>query len=136
MGLLIAVSTTSCLILLALPFALIIKLVAIMVILASSAYYTARDALLVLPASLQMLDVNAKGELTVTNNRGETFQPKLAPSSFYHTKMVILNFQREGFNLAMPSLILVENQQLDSKVADEIRRLRVYLRWFNQQKIK
>jgi hypothetical protein len=134
LGLLSSVSIASCCILLALPLALAIKLAVIALIIISSGYYVARDALLMLPWSWQVLDINAKGELTITNMRGQVFQPKLSPSSFIHAKLVILNFQREGFKLALPSLILFENQQLADNGEDELRRLRVYLRWFKQDK--
>jgi hypothetical protein len=134
LGLLSGASIACCCILLALPLGLTIKLAVIALIVISSGYYVARDALLLLPWSWQVLDINAKGELTMTNKRGQTYQPKLAANSFIHTKLVILNFQREGFNLALPSLVLFENQQLIDNGANELRRLRVYLRWFKQDK--
>ena len=130
LGLLGGVSIACCLILLSLPILFIIRLVIIALIFASSGYFIARDAMLLLPSSWQMLEVDIKGELTLTNKRGQTFQPRLAASSFIHAKLVILNFQRESFKLALPSVIFVLNQQDTKHKIEEIRRLRVYLRWF------
>ena len=83
LGLLLGVSIACCFILPALPLSLMIKLATIFLIMISSGYLIWRDALLMLPWSWQILDVNAKGELSITNNRGEVFQPALAINSFY-----------------------------------------------------
>ena len=96
----------------------------------SSNYFICRDALLLLPWSWQRLEVNNKGELTITNKRGQQFQPALAPSSFIHAACTILNFKRVGFNLAHLPVILMTS----AENADELRRLRVWLRWFKHEK--
>jgi hypothetical protein len=41
----------------------------------------------------------------------------------------VLNFERKGFKLALPPVILLPN----AAHADELRRLRVWLRWFKQE---
>jgi hypothetical protein len=51
LGLLSGVSIACCLIMMSLPIVLILKLVIIALILLSSAYFIARDALLILPNS-------------------------------------------------------------------------------------
>jgi hypothetical protein len=129
LGLLGGVSIACCLIIIALPVVLAFKLVIIALILLSSTYFIARDALLLLPWSWQMLEVNTKGELTIINRYGLQFQPALAPSSFIHAACTILNFKRAGLKFALPPLILFAN----TNNQDELRRLRVWLRWFKHQ---
>ena len=129
LGLLLGVSIACCFILPTLPLSLMIKLATIFLIMISSGYLIWRDALLMLPWSWQILDVNAKGELSITNNRGEVFQPALAINSFIHTKLVILNFKRNGFKFAPAPVIVWVSQENEH----ELRRLRVWLRWFKTQ---
>jgi hypothetical protein len=123
LGLLLAISIAACAIIVSLPVALYIKLLIIALILLTSAYFILRDALLVLPNSWKIIDVDNKGELTMTNKSGQQFQPILASSSFIHKACTILNFKREGFSFALPpAIMLLKND-------DEVRRLRVWLRW-------
>ena len=131
LGLLGIVSITCCVILLSLPIPLYIKLDIIALILASSAYFILRDALLLLPWSWQSVDVNSKGELTITNMYGQQFQPTLAPSTFIHAACTILNFKRKNFRFVSPAVILFAN----ANNRDELRRLRLWLRWFEHDKI-
>ena len=126
LGLLLGVSIACCFILPALPLSLMIKLATIFLIMISSGYHIWRDALLMLPWSWQILDVNAKGELSITNNRGEVFQPALAINSFIHANLVILNFKRNSFKFAPAPVIVWVSQENEH----ELRRLRVWLRWF------
>ena len=129
LGLLGIVSIACCAILLSLAIPLYIKLVIIALILASSAYFILRDALLLLPWSWQSVDVNNKGELTITNKRGQQFQPTLAPSTFIHVACTILNFKRKGLKPALLPVILMTSAENEN----ELRRLRVWLRWFKHQ---
>lgn len=128
-GLLSGVSIVCCLIIASLTISLILKFVIIALILLSSAYFIARDALLLLPWSWQMLQVDTKGELTIINKHGLQFQPALAPSTFIHAACTILNFKRAGLKFALPPLILFVN----TNNREELRRLRVWLRWFKHQ---
>ena len=130
LGLLSGVSIACCTIILLQPFSLLIKLLIITLMLLSSNYFICRDALLLLSWSWQRLEVNNKGELTITNKRGQQFQPALAPSSFIHAACTILNFKRAGFKLALLPVILMTS----AENADELRRLRVWLRWFKHEK--
>ncbi len=125
------VSIACCLILASLTISLFIKLVIITLILASSFYFILRDALLLLPWSWQMVDVDNKGKLTIFNKRGERFQPTLAPGSFIHAACTILNFKRNGFIFSLPPVILFSN----IRNTDELRRLRVWLRWFKHEQL-
>ncbi len=130
LGLLGGVSIACCVILLLQPIALILKLVIIALILLSSAYFIARDALLLLPWSWQMLEVDTKGELTIINKYGLQFQAVLAPSTFIHAACTILSFKNKGLKLALPPLILIAN----TNNQDELRKLRVWLRWYKHEK--
>jgi hypothetical protein len=129
LGLISSVSIACCAILIELPLSLFIKLAIIALILASSAFFMMRDALLILPNSWQIIDVDNKGELTITNKSGKKFQLILAPNSFIHAGCTILNFKRNGFNFALPAVILLPS----AENSDELRRLRVWLRWFKYE---
>lgn len=96
-----------------------------MLVVASSIYFILRDALLMLPWSWQVLELDTKGQLTVVDRRGQKFQPALAENTFIHTKLLILNFKREGSKLALPPVIFLFTQAN----TDNLRRLRVWLRW-------
>lgn len=130
LGLLIGVSIACSLILLGLPLSPIIKLATILLIVISSTYFIWRDALLMLPWSWQRLYVNAKGELSITNNRGDVLQPALASNSFIHVHLIVLNFKRSGMKFALNPIMIWVNQENEH----ELRRLRVWLRWFKQAK--
>ena len=135
LGLLLAISIVACSIIVSLPIALGLlnsfttKLLIITLILLTSAYFICRDALLMLPWSWQSLAVDSKGELTITNKRGEQFQPTPASSSFIHAACTILNVKRNGLKLALLPVILITNADNEN----ELRRLRVWLRWFKHQ---
>jgi hypothetical protein len=126
LGLLGGISIACSLILIILPISLVIKLVIIALILVSSAYFILRDALLYLPWSWQTLEVDSKGVLIMTNKKGQQFQPTLASSSFVHRVCTILNFKQNGFKFGLLPVILFSG----AENADELRRLRVWLRWF------
>jgi len=135
LGLLTSVSIACCAIVLLQPIALAIKLVIIALIVLSDVYYILRDALLLLPWSWQKLEVNHKGELIISNRRGQQFQPALDSNTLIHAACSILNFKRfefknGGLRLALPPVILLTN----AENADELRKLRVWLRWFKHEK--
>lgn len=129
LGLVGGVSIVCCLILITLPISLYLKLVIIALIIASSAFFILRDVLLLLPNSWKTIDVDRKGELTMINKSGQQFQLTPASNSFIHAGCTILNFKRSGFNFALGPVILLSS--LES--ADELRRLRVWLRWFKHK---
>ena len=131
LGLLLTISIVACVIIVSLPIVLYLKLVIIALILLTSAYFILRDVLLRLPNSWKTIDVDNKGELTMTNKSGKQFQPTLASSSFIHAACTILNFKIKGFNFVSPAVILFAN----ANNQHELRRLRVWLRWFKHDKI-
>lgn len=124
-GLLGGVSIACCFVLMSLPILLSLKFVIIALIIASSAFFILRDALLILPNSWKTIDVDSKGELALTNKNGQKFQLKPASNSFIYAACSVLNFRRVGFNFALPPVILLSN----AENADELRRFRVWLRW-------
>ena len=128
LGLLSGVSIACSAIIMLQPISPLIKLLIIALILLSSAYFICRDALLLLPWSWQRLEVNHQGELTITNKRGQQFQPVLASSTFIHAACTILNFKRNRFKFALPSIILFAH----TNYRDDLRRLRIWLRWFKR----
>jgi hypothetical protein len=128
LGLLSLISIICFWILLALPIAAVIKFTGMLLIVTSSIYFILRDALLLLPWSWQDLEVDSKGMLSLTNQRGQQFQPILDATTFIHFKLIILNFKRSGLRL-LPLILLA-----DQSNADDVRRLRVWLRWFKPEK--
>jgi hypothetical protein len=132
LGLLLLVATISNLILFSLPIALKIKLGLLAVIDLSSAYFIARDALLVLPWSWKALEVDTKGSLTLVNKRQQRFKPHLESSSFVHEYCVILNPQNNGFSNALQPVLIFNN--VDN--LESLRRLRVWLRLYKNNRSK
>lgn len=127
------ISIISCWILIIVPIPLPIKLATILLVIASSLYFVLRDTLQMLPWSWQVLELNNKGQLSLINRRGQQFQPALAESTFIHAQLTILNFQRTGYRLGLPPVILLTalvNKDIANE--DQVRRLRVWLRWAKQ----
>lgn len=132
LGLLLAVATFSSLILWTLPIILTTKLVFIGLVVVSSLYFIARDALLILPWSWRRIEVDSKGVLTLTNNRQKRFKPELATSTFVHEYCVILNLKNQGVNWALSPVLLLEH----TDNANALRRLRVWLRLYKNKRAK
>jgi hypothetical protein len=78
---------------------------------------------------LEIINVDNKGALTLINKSGQKFQLAPAPSSFIHAACSVLNIERKGFDFALPAVILFSNKEN----TDELRRLRIWLRWFKQE---
>jgi hypothetical protein len=125
LGLLTCISIICCMIVLSMHIPMIIQLVIIALIILTSICFILRDALLHFSTSWKTVEVDHKGVLIITNQRGQQFQPTLAGSCFIHTHLIILNFKRTGFRLCLSPVILL----LGADNADELRRLRVWLRW-------
>ncbi len=125
LGLLVCISIICCTILLSIPIPMIIRLAIISLIILTSTYFIFKHALLRFPSSWKTVEVNHKGVLIITNQRAQQFQPMLADSCFIHTHLIILNFKRVGFRFCLPPAILF----LRAENTDELRRLRVWLRW-------
>ena len=140
LGLLSGISIACCWIVLQQAISADIKLLIIALIIVSSAYFIVRDALLLLPWSWKVLDVDHNGELTIVNQGGQQFQSALAASCFIHEACTILNFKGRGlkyngfkynvFRLGLQPVILFSRSKNDN----ELRRLRVWLCWFKHGK--
>lgn len=125
MGILICISIICCMILLRMPIPIIIRLAIIALIMLTSTWFILRDALLRFPSSWKTVEVDHRGVLIITNQRGQQFQPTLATSCFTHTHLIILNFKRTGFRRCLSPVVLL----LGADNTGELRRLRVWLRW-------
>ena len=132
LGLLFAVATLSSVVLFTLPIGLAFKIAFFALIVLTSAYYMARDAMLILPWSWKSIIVDTKGMLTIINNRNHRFKRHLEVSSFVHEQCVILNVQNEGFSFSLHSVLLFNN--VDNPEA--LRRLRVWLRLYKNKRAK
>ncbi len=131
------ISIISCWILIVVPIPLAIKLVMIVLVVASSLYFVLRDTLQILPWSWQVLELNNKGQLSLINRRGQQFQPALAESTFIHAQLTIINFKRKGYRWGLPPVILLADLvNKDIANEDQVRRLRVWLRWAKQHNAK
>ncbi|HSI25317.1 MAG TPA: hypothetical protein VK952_06820 [Methylotenera sp.] len=127
------ISILSCWILVVMPIALPIKLVMIGLVVASSLYFVMRDTLQMLPWSWQVMELNNKGQLSLINRRGQQFQPALAESTFIHAQLTIINFKRKGYRLGLPPVIMLADMvNKDVAYEDQVRGLRVWLRWAKQ----
>lgn len=139
LGLLAVVATVSAMIILILPIALPIKWAGFFLIMASTLYFILRDALLLLPWSWQIIEVDVKGVLTLTNKRQQQFKPQLAASSFTHQYLTILNCKRDGLKRALPPVLLLpgfsESLINQFEANDSLRRMRVWMRLFKHDKI-
>lgn len=101
-------------------------------------YFSLRDALLLLENSWKTIEINALGELSLTNNHGDIFKPNLSHNTFIHPYLTVLLFnpiknhqyltvfkgQKPFFKLGLPPLILFNTQN-----NQQHRKLRVWLRW-------
>lgn len=104
---------------------MVIKVIAVLCVIATSIYFALRDAAVTLPSSWQFLTIDTKGNLKISNRRGQIFKPELADNCFISKQLIILNFQRKGLRLVMPPVISFTNLEN----TDDLRRLRVWLRW-------
>jgi len=132
LGALSLISILSCLVLLALPIPLMVKWLMITIVICSSFYYTLRDALHLLPWSWQTITVSSRGQLRLSNQRGEQFTPVLQASCFIHHKLIVINAksldQQHSIKRALPPVIIF--LQADSQ---QHRQLRVWLRWWQHE---
>ncbi len=137
LGLLGAISIISCVVVITLPIHSAFKLLLLSVIIISTAYYTLRDALRLLPWSWQRIEVSATGQLKLTSKAGKQFTPVLTATSFIHPRMIILNMQttndRQHLFSGLSALIIFANDLFANQEAQQHRQLRVWLRWWKHQ---
>ena len=112
------------LIVVSMPLVLWVKLIGCFVIPTSTAYFIARDALLVLPWSWQSIELNAKGELFFFTKDGAKRKARVETTSFVAAYMTLLNITLEASRWCRHAVILT-----DSADSEEFRKFRVWLRW-------
>lgn len=128
LGLLLGISILACasVIIVGIPFG--IKLCLLAIIIFACVYFVLRDALLVLPWSWQLVEVDTTGELRLTNQRDQQYLPALHASTFIHPRLIILNVnnddKRKWFHLALNPVLVFPN------VKEAHRQLRVWLKWW------
>ena len=106
------------------PLAFWIKFAGSLVIVSSTAYFVARDALLALPWSWQGIELNGKGELFFIAKNGARSNAKVEATSFVAAYMALLNIRLEDSRWRRHAVILT-----DSADREEFRKFRVWLRW-------
>ncbi len=129
LGLLGIITMISCYVLWRLPVSLPIKCLWFALLICSTVYYMLRDALLQLPWSWKMLEMNSQGELKLTNKSGQQFSPKLISASFIHPLLIILNMKSGRFQWGLPPVIV-----FNKAANQQHRQLRVRLRWMPELK--
>ena len=112
------------LIVVSMPLVLWVKLIGCFVIPTSTAYFIARDALLLLPWSWQGIELNAKGELFFFAKDGAKRKAMIETTSFVTAYMMLLNITLETNRWRRHAVILT-----DSADSEEFRKFRVWLRW-------
>lgn len=128
LGLLLGIAILACasVIIVGIPFG--IKLCLLAIIIFACVYFVLRDALLVLPWSWQLVEVDTTGELRLTNQRDQQYLPALHASTFIHPWLIILNVnnddKRKWFHLALNPVLVFPN------VKEAHRQLRVWLKWW------
>ena len=127
--LIVLVTMICCWIILNLPASIMIKISSIIVVVVSSFYYILRDALKTLPWSWQNLSVNSSGQMQLLNKRGEQLNASIVENSFVHGFLTIVNIKTSAAFLLQPPIIFINDNR------DALRSLRVWLRWFNQNKL-
>ena len=130
LGLLVAVATISVMIILMLPIAWLVKVFATLLIIATTVYFILRDALLMLPWSWHLLEVDVTGVLKLTSKERLVIKPQLADTTFTHQYLTILNFKRVGWSRLIPPVLLLN----DCQDKNAVRQLRVWIRLFKHDK--
>lgn len=88
-----------------------------------------RNALLRLPWSWHLIEVEHAGILIVRNRRGQQFQHVLSAYTFIHVACTIHNFKRNGFQFALTPVTVLKT----SANEDASRQLRVWFHMFKHQ---
>ncbi|PCI60531.1 MAG: hypothetical protein COB34_02350 [Methylophilaceae bacterium] len=131
LGVLLLISILTCLsvIIVAIPFG--IKLCLLIGIIVSSVYFILRDVLQALPWSWQRVEVSSTGELRLSNQQGQLFEPTLHATSFIHPRLVILNTKKPNtgkwFKFFLPPVLIFPS------TTEQHRQLRVWLRWWEHE---
>jgi hypothetical protein len=114
----------SILVITCMPLFLWLKTLLILLVIFSSAFYIARDALGLLPWSWVALEIDSQDKLQLTAQNGVQQTVTVLPESLVASYLIVLQVKIEQ-RFLRKSLILLP----DSANSDDLRRLRVWLKW-------
>ncbi|MDR2219149.1 MAG: hypothetical protein LBE24_01025 [Methylobacillus sp.] len=112
-----------------LPISLWVKSGIVLFMLAASAFHIMRDARLALRSSILALEVSASGELSMLTREQGWRVATVRGDSFVTPPLTVLVLAPEGQRLSRYAVLLP-----DSADAEALRRLRVWLKWGNQNR--
>ncbi|HSH53691.1 MAG TPA: protein YgfX [Methylotenera sp.] len=128
-ALIIGASLGASCILLLVDLTWLVKLISVLTILVVAVYYVLFRALLLLPSSYLVLDVDIKNQLKLTRKDGAHLQVSVLADSVVTPYLTILHFSCEGATflgrLFGQHLIILP----DALDVESYRQLRVWLRW-------
>ena len=107
------------------------RAVAILVIVLVSAFYIARDALLILSAAWSAVYLNQKQQIMVQSVDGQQYPARVLPSTIVFPFVTILNFKVPDSFWVQTMIILPDRVD-----ADVFRRWRVFLTWQLAEQIR
>ncbi|HMJ49425.1 MAG TPA: protein YgfX [Burkholderiales bacterium] len=125
LGLLLVLAHASAVgLLLVVPLPIWSKLVTVVVVCISFAFYFRRNARLAAPSSLVALEIKEDCACTVETRNGNRRSCTVLPTSYVSASLTILNLKVDGKLLRKHLVILP-----DAVNAEDFRKLRVLLRW-------
>ena len=107
-----------------LPFNLWLKIVAVLLLLASLIYHVRRDAMRTSRNAILALKISPECRCSVQVRSGDWFEAQLLSTSFVSHYLTILNLRFDHVRLVKHVVILP-----DAIEAEQFRQLRVLLRW-------
>ena len=117
-------SALSMLLIACMPLLLWIKALLVLLVIFSSAFYIAKDALGLLPWSWVALEIDSQHQFQLTAKNGMQHIVTVLPESLVSSYLIVLQLKVEQCFLRK-SLILLA----DSADFDDLRHLRVWLKW-------
>jgi hypothetical protein len=102
-----------------------------LLIIIATIYWILQDALLRMPWSWQMVEVTSLGKLRLTNQRHETFETNVLPSSVNHPWLTVLHVKRASRQFGFRNSAMLTPWQVSN--LGQYRQLRVWLKWGNHQ---
>lgn len=126
-GILAAVGTGACTIIICMPLDSLLKAALCLAVLLATSYHIADKALLRMPWSCTGLVLDTKGELNVSTRAGDEHKITVLGSSFVASYLTVLNYRVSGKYWQRSLVILPDHVD-----ADAFRQLRVWLRWSRQ----
>ncbi|BCM25397.1 hypothetical protein ZMTM_16560 [Methyloradius palustris] len=106
------------------PLLLWLKALLILLVILSSAFYIARDALGLLPWSWVALEIDSQHQFQLTAKNGVQHTVTVLPESLVASYLIVLQLKVEQPFLRKSLILLPDNAN-----PDDLRRLRVWLKW-------